>query len=305
MIVKLLQKEISKDNIFMNEPMKACTSFKTGGNADIYVKAKSMDEIKHVLNIVKENNIPLYIIGNGTNILVKDGGIRGIVLKIDFKDIQIEKKEDKVLIKAGAGVPLGMIAQKLAKEKITGFEFASGIPGTIGGAVRMNAGAHGSEMKDIVLSTTYMDMEGNIFNINNQEHKFEYRESIFCKKKYIILSSTLVLQYGDKDLIEEKMNEYAKYRKEKQPIEYPSAGSTFKRGDGYITAQLIDQCGLKGYSVGGAEVSTKHAGFIINKDNATSKDILNVINYVQESVYKKFNKKINLEIEILGDDEGR
>lgn len=305
MIVKLLQKEISKDNIFMNEPMKVCTSFKTGGNADIYVKAKSIDEIKNVLNIVKENNIPLYIIGNGTNILVKDGGIRGIVLKIDFKDIQIEKKEDKVLIKAGAGVPLGMIAQKLAKEKITGFEFASGIPGTIGGAVRMNAGAHGSEMKDIVLSTTYMDMEGNIFNINNQEHKFEYRESVFCKKKYIILSSTLVLQYGDKDLIEEKMNEYAKYRKEKQPIEYPSAGSTFKRGDGYITAQLIDQCGLKGYSVGGAEVSTKHAGFIINKDNATSKDILDVINYVQESVYKKFNKKINLEIEILGDDEGR
>ena len=176
-----------------------------------------------------------------------------------------------------------------------------GIPGTIGGAIRMNAGAHGSEMKDIVMHTTYIDNLGNINTISNKEQEFSYRNSIFTKNKWIILEATLQLEYGNKEEISMKMDEYAKYRKEKQPITYPSAGSTFKRGEDYITAKLIDECGLKEYSVGGAKISGLHAGFIINTGNATAKDVLELVEYTKKKVYEKFNKKIELEIEVIGE----
>ncbi len=176
-----------------------------------------------------------------------------------------------------------------------------GIPGTIGGAVKMNAGAHGIEMKDIVLKTTYMDYNGDINTISNTEQEFTYRKSIFSKNKWIILNAQLELKHGKKEEIEEKMSEYANYRKQKQPITYPSAGSTFKRGENFITAKLIDECGLKGYSIGGAKVSDIHAGFIINTGNATAKDVLQLVEYIKEEVYKKFKKKIELEIEIVGE----
>lgn len=165
----------------------------------------------------------------------------------------------------------------------------------------MNAGAHGKEMKDIVVSTTYMDYSGNINTISNEEQKFEYRNSIFADKKWIILSTELELEYGDGREISEKMQEYAKYRKEKQPIAYPNAGSTFKRGEDFITAKLIDECGLKGYTIGGAQISDLHAGFIINKSNATAKDVLELVEYVTKMVYEKFNKVIQLEIEVIGE----
>lgn len=176
-----------------------------------------------------------------------------------------------------------------------------GIPGTIGGAVRMNAGAHGKEMKDIVVKTTYMDFEGNINTIDHIEQEFSYRKSIFATKKWIILETELELQYTNKEEIKLKMEEYASYRREKQPITYPNAGSTFKRGEDFITAKLIDDAGLKGYSIGGAKVSEKHAGFIINTGNATAEDVLNLITYITETVYKRFNKNIELEIEVIGE----
>lgn len=177
----------------------------------------------------------------------------------------------------------------------------AGIPGTIGGAVRMNAGAHGKEMKDIVVKTTYIDFEGNINTIDSIEQDFSYRKSIFATKKWIILNTELELQYSNKEEIKLKMEEYASYRREKQPITYPNAGSTFKRGNDFITAKLIDEAGLKGYSIGGAKVSSLHAGFIINTGNATAEDVLKLIDYITKTIYKKFDKNIELEIEIVGE----
>jgi UDP-N-acetylmuramate dehydrogenase len=239
----------------------------------------------------------MYVIGNGSNILVKDNGIRGIVLSIEFDNIEI--KENEVI--AGAGVKLIALSYKCAKCGLTGLEFASGIPGTIGGAVRMNAGAYGNEMSNIIVETLYMDMEGNIHTISNQEHDFSYRKSFFTKNKNIILQTKLKLEKGDEIEIKSKMDELKKSRDEKQPLEFFSAGSTFKRGEDFITSKLIDEAGLKGYRVGDAEVSTKHAGFIINKGNAKAKDILDVIEYVKTKVKEKFGKDIELEIEIIGE----
>lgn len=303
MIKKLVDK-LQKDgySIKLNEPMSKHTSFKTGGNAEVYITAKSIEQIKEVVKLSKENNIPIYIIGNGSNVLVKDEGIEGIVLKIQLEKINIIRKDEdvNVYVEADAGVKLAVLAHKLMQEGIEGFEFASGIPGTIGGAIRMNAGAHGGEMKDIVKSTQYMDENGNIKEMELLNHEFDYRKSIFSNKNYIILKTTFCLKKGDKKEIENKIIEYRNWRKEKQPLEYPNAGSTFKRGKDFITAKLIDECGLKGYKIGGAQVSEKHAGFIINTGNATSKDILELIEYVQKTVYEKCKKNIELEIEIMG-----
>lgn len=214
-------------------------------------------------------------------------------IKMDY--IKIENEE----VTVDSGVKNAVLANKLLDKDLTGFEFASGIPGTIGGAIKMNAGAYGSEMKDIVQDVTYMDYNGNIYKLSNEQCKFDYRNSIFKKNKYVILNTKLKLTKGKKEDIQNKMMELANQRKEKQPLDYPSAGSTFKRGEDFITAKLIDECGLKGCCIGGAEVSEKHAGFIINKDNATSKDILELIEYVKKKVYEKTGKKIELEIEII------
>jgi len=301
-IYNLLIKKISEERVLQNEPMKKHTSFKIGGNAEFFVKVKTIEEIRYVLNLCKENDIELTIVGNGSNLLVKDNGIEGITLKIEIDYIEIEDIENnQAIITVGAGVLLGKLAQILLKNSISGFEFASGIPGTIGGAVKMNAGAYGSEFKDIVIETTCMNLDGEIFTLTNEEQKFEYRRSIFKDEKYIILESKLLLKYvEDSKIIKEKMDEYKNSRLEKQPIEFPSAGSTFKRGADFITAKLIDECGLKGYSVGDAEVSTKHAGFVINKGNATANDVLKLVEIIKKSIFDKFGKVIELEIEIVG-----
>lgn len=300
-ILKLEDLGISREKIKIDEDMSKHTSFKIGGPADIFIKATELNDVKNTIKVATTNNIPLYVLGNGSNILVKDKGIRGIILKIELKEFNIEYKNEDVFVKVGSGVQLGFLAHKLLNESIEGFEEFAGIPGTIGGAVRMNAGAHGKEMKDIVLETKYIDLNGNIKTITNAEHQFEYRNSLFSKEKYIILETTLKLKKGIKENIESKMKEYTTYRKEKQPIEFPSAGSTFKRGEDFITAQLIDECGLKGYKIGGAEVSNKHAGFIINTGDATADDVIKLTEYVKQKVYDKFKKKINLEIEIIGE----
>ena len=300
-ILSLEELGISTEKIKIDEDMSKHTSFKIGGPADIFIKATELDDVKNTIKVVTTNNIPLYVLGNGSNILVKDKGIRGITLKIELKEFNMEHKNEDVFVKVGSGVQLGFLAHKLLNESIEGFEEFAGIPGTIGGAIRMNAGAHGKEMKDIVLETKYIDLNGNIKTITNAEHQFEYRNSLFSKEKYIILETTLKLKKGIKVNIENKMKEYTTYRKEKQPIEFPSAGSTFKRGEDFITAKLIDECGLKGYKIGGAEISNKHAGFVINTGNATADDVIKLTEYVKQKVYEKFKKKINLEIEIIGE----
>ncbi len=299
-IVKSLENIISKDLIKTNEPMKNHTSFKIGGPAEIYIKITSIEELQKVLEFAKRENIKITILGNGSNVLVSDKGIKGIVIKTNLKDINIENKDSKnVEVTVSDAVPIGFLAQKFLKEEITGFEELSGIPGTIGGAILMNAGAHGKEIKDIVTEVTAMDYNGRIFNFTNEEVEFTYRHSKFSNGEYIILQAKMLLKKGSKEEIKAKMDEYAQYRKEKQPIEYPSAGSTFKRGTDFITAKLIDEAGLKGYSIGGAKVSEKHAGFIINTGDATAKDVLDLARYVTDKVYEKFGKKIEFEIKIL------
>lgn len=324
-ICQKLTEIIPSDQIYMNEPMSKHTSFKVGGNADIFVKIKNIDELKHVIKVAKKTNKHITIIGNGSNVLVKDKGIRGIVVNIDFENINIQEKDDDVFVTVGAGVSLALLSQELLKKGITGLEFASGIPGSIGGAIKMNAGAYGSEMKEIVYSTKCLDLkrydmiadktyiddieieevveksdEPEIVELNNEKQEFSYRKSVFFNKRYVILETTLKLKYGDQDEIRSKMEELSKSRREKQPS-FPSAGSTFKRGEDYITAKLIDECGLKGKQIGGAMVSEKHAGFIVNVGGATAQDILDLISYVKKEVLEKKGKIINLEIEILGE----
>lgn len=299
-ILENLKLYMPEERIKQNEPMKLHTSFKVGGPADFFVTVESIEELKNIIKFTKESNIPLYIVGNGTNLLVKDNGISGIVVKLAMNKFEVsERKNSKIEVKAQAGVPLAFLGQKMLQSEIAGFEELSGIPGTIGGAIIMNAGAHGKEMKDIVKNVVAIDYDCNICEFTNEQCKFEYRNSMFENGKYIILQANLELEKGNKDEISRKMSEYMQFRKEKQPLEYPSAGSTFKRGTDFVTAKLIDDAGLKGYSIGGAQVSEKHAGFIINKNNATAQDILNLIKYVQETILKKFNKNIELEVKII------
>lgn len=300
---KELEKYISEESkIYINEIMSKHTSFKVGGIADIFINAKTEQDIKNILEYANKNNIPMTIVGNGSNLLVRDGGIRGIVLKVGIESFKIEKDSDSYMVIVGAGVKNGYVAQKLLIEEIEGFEFAAGIPGSIGGAIRMNAGAHGGEMKDIVVETKCLDMDGNIRILSNEEQKFEYRNSIFSKERFIILNTKLKLKKGIYKEIKSKMDEYTSWRNEHQPLDYPSAGSTFKRGIDFITAKLIDECGLKGYRIGDAEISTKHAGFVINKGNAKAKDILKLTRYISEKVYEKFGKKLELEVQVIGED---
>ena len=301
-------KELISDNlklntskIYFDEPMNKHTTFKIGGPAEVFIKVRDVEDLKQILKFKNENNITLTVIGNGSNILVSDKGINGIVAKIEIKKFEIKQEEENIEITVGSGNKNIEIAQNLLKNDISGFEELSGIPGTIGGAIRMNAGAHGKEIKDILKSVIVLDFDGNIKTMENNELQFQYRNSILSKEKLIVLEATFSLQKGVKEEIQNKINEYQNWRKEKQPLEFPNAGSTFKRGDGFITAQLIDQCGLKGYNIGGAEVSTKHAGFIVNKGNATAKDVIELTNYIKEKVYEKFQKNIELEIEVLGE----
>lgn len=270
-IYELITKEINKELVKLNEPMSKHTSFKIGGMADIFVTVKTEKALEAILKIVKEQNVPLTIIGNGSNLLVKDNGIRGLVAKIDLDEITMEKQNNEAIVELGAGVKNGLLAQKLLNQQIAGFEFAAGIPGTIGGAVYMNAGAYGSEMKNIVQEVTYINKNLEYHTMKNEECKFDYRTSIFTQKDVIITKVKLKLPYGNQEEIKQKMEENAKSRNEKQPVQMPSAGSTFKRGSDFITAKLIDECGLKGYKIGGAEVSTMHAGFVVNTGRCNSR----------------------------------
>lgn len=290
---------ICKGRVRLNEYMSEHTSFKIGGPAEFFIQATSAEEVMLIQQFSKKNRIPIHIVGNGSNILVSDEGLRGIVIKISIENITIKKDGEHEIVTLGAGCNLSATSYMLAKKGISGLEELASIPGTIGGAIVMNAGAYGKEIKDILISTKCIDKEGKIFEFSNEEQKFNYRTSIFKKHEYIILEAKFKLkQRQEKDILD-KMKEYKLKRMESQPIEYPSAGSTFKRGDNFITAKIIDECGLKGSSIGGAEISKKHAGFIINKGNATCNDVLKLIEYTKEQVMKKTGLKIEEEIEYI------
>lgn len=290
---------IDENRVYKDEPMKLHTTFRVGGNADYFVCPKSMEEVQKLIQLCHEEEMPYYILGNGSNLLVGDKGYRGIVIQIYKEMNNIQVQEDKICVQAGA--LLSRIGNIALEESLTGFEFAAGIPGTIGGAVVMNAGAYGGEMKDVLETVTVLCPDGEVKVLANEELELGYRTSIIAKKDYIVLEAVLKLNRGDKDTIREKMNELKIQRTTKQPLEYPSAGSTFKRPVGYFAGKLIQDAGLRGFQVGGAQVSEKHCGFVINKDNATAADIVELMNQVTEIVKEKFGVELEPEVKRLGE----
>lgn len=293
-----LENIIGLDNVAYNEPMSRHTTFAIGGNADIYCEIDSVQKLQKVIEYAKKNNIKITVIGNGSNVLVKDNGIRGLVIKYINKEIEF----NDTVVTISAGAQNSKLAREALKHELSGYEFASNIPGTIGGAIVMNAGAYGSEIKDKLIEVTYLDLDKNeLVTLQNGECKFAYRNSVFKDMNVVIIEAKFKLEKSSAEDIKATMNEYTKKRIETQPIDRPNAGSTFKRGDGFITAQLIDQAGLKGYSIGGAEVSTKHAGFIINNGTATAQDVLDLVEYVKKTIKEKFDKDIELEVKVIGE----
>ena len=296
-IYRKLEKIIDKNRIFQNEMMKKHTSFKIGGPADFFIIIESVEELKAVLKLAKELDIPVTCIGNGSNLLVKDNGIRGLTIKLDFKDLTINEDE----IEAGAGVPIPVLARKAYENGLSGLEFASGIPGTLGGAIKINAGAYGGEFKDVVDFTTYLDNNLQVHTVSNEDQNFSYRNSRFNNTDDIIISAKMKLKKENKDIIKARMDEFSAKRKAKQPINFPNAGSVFKRKNEYIAAEVIDKCGLKGYNIGDAYISDLHAGFIINKGNATAQDVIQLIEHIKNTVHEKYNINLELEIKVIGE----
>lgn len=278
--------------------MKNHTSFKTGGNARFFVTPPSPEKTAELVAELKKNNEKYIVIGNGSNLLVSDSGFDGTVVCIGRKMSDVTTEGDRITAMAGAS--LSRIASAALKNSLTGFEFASGIPGSLGGAVVMNAGAYGGEMKDVVVKTTYVSETGDIKTMAGDEHAFGYRRSAFTGDK-VVLSSVIQLAYGDMAQIKHTSNELNSKRREKQPLEYPSAGSTFKRPEGYFAAKLIDDAGLRGARFGGAMVSEKHCGFVINYDNASSSDIFNLMKMIKNTVYDKFGVTLEPEVRLIGE----
>lgn len=275
------------------------TSFRIGGAARLAVFPSSCDEAVMVFDILREENIPTLVLGNGTNVLVSDDGYNGAaVILTGMRTCSVSGES----ITADAGVPLTRLAIEAAKNSLAGLEFAYGIPGTVGGGIYMNAGAYGGDMSQVVVSSRYYDLaSGECGTVDDgTAHEFAYRHSVYMNSTKVILSATLTLTHSERDEIESKMNDYMSRRREKQPLEYPSAGSTFKRGNGFITSQIIDEVGLKGRRVGGAEVSEKHAGFVINRGGATAKDVLELIDIIKAEVKNKTGYDIECEVRYIG-----
>lgn len=296
---KDLTKWIPSRNIKINEPLKKYTMTKLGGKADVLVLPETEQQAAAVVKYAHENNIPLLMLGNGSNMVVRDGGVRGLVIHFSLlNEIRIEKD----IVYAQSGALIIDVSKQVAANSLTGLEFACGIPGSIGGAMAMNAGAYGGEIKDVVTSCTVLTPEGELLELTNEQLELSYRKSIIAKKGYFVLSATFQLAQGDQQQIDEKIAELTFLRESKQPLEYPSAGSVFKRPPGYFAGKLIQDSELQGKGVGGAEVSTKHAGFIVNKNNATAKDYIETIQMVQRIVKEKFDVDLEMEVKIVGED---
>ncbi|TAH56890.1 MAG: UDP-N-acetylmuramate dehydrogenase [Methanosarcina mazei] len=285
--------------ILYNEPMKNHTSFKLGGPAEKFIEPKDTTELIEAIKSLREQDIPYYIIGNGSNLLISDKGLKGAIVKIGDSFGSVSINED--LIIAESGVLLSTLSKMAAREGLTGLEFASGIPGALGGAVTMNAGAYGGEMKDVIEWVEVLDKDLNIKRLKNDEMKFMYRKSVIEPGKLIVLRCCIRLKKGNREAINSRMAELAEKRKSKQPINLPSAGSTFKRPEGYFAGKLIEDAGLKGFSIGGAQVSTLHCGFVVNNGDATAKDVYDLIRHVQKTVFEKFNVMLEPEVKILGE----
>ncbi len=288
-----------KQRVFCEEPMSKHTTFRVGGPADFFVCANSIKEVQDVVALCKKEEMPYYILGNGSNLLVGDRGYRGVIIQIakDMSDIRIEGN----VIRAQAGALLSRIGNKALEAALAGFEFAAGIPGTLGGAVVMNAGAYGGELKDVLVDVTVLNQEGKIEVLLQEELALGYRTSIIADKGYVVLEATLRLEEGDKDNIKKRMDELKEQRVTKQPLEYPSAGSTFKRPEGYFAGKLIQDAGLRGFQVGGAKVSEKHCGFVINAGGATATDIIELMRQVTEKVQETFGVTLEPEVKRLGE----
>ena len=296
LVTEQLNKLLGADNVLTDEPMSRHCSFRIGGNADFFVMPSGAQQVADTVAYAKREGLPYFVTGNGSNLLVSDEGFRGIIINIgkNMSDITVDGNR----ITAMAGATLAKIASVAASVGLAGMEFASGIPGTLGGAVYMNAGAYGGEMKDVVVTTQYLDDDGVVKEITGADHLFGYRTSVFYRGG-IVLGSVMELKYGDRDEINALMADFNNRRRTKQPLEYPSAGSTFKRPEGYFAGKLIEDAGLKGYSVGGACVSQKHSGFVINAGGATCADVLTLIEHIQRVVYEKFGVKLETEVKYL------
>ena len=282
-----------------NEPMARHTSFRVGGPADRFVIPESETELREAVLDCKKSGQPWYMIGNGSNLLVGDKGFRGTIISTErLTELEVYKNENSII--AGAGVMLSKLANTAAREELTGLEFAAGIPGTVGGAVMMNAGAYGSEMKNVLLWADVMDQDGNVKLMKNEELELGYRTSCLERLGLFTVRAAFKLTPGDPEVIRSQMEELARKRKEKQPLEYPSAGSTFKRPEGYFAGKLIQDAGLRGYTVGGAQVSEKHCGFVINRGGATSTDIITLIRDVQKKIKEDAGVDLETEVKLIG-----
>ena len=298
-ILGKLQDIVGSDNIVSDEPMRKHTTFRIGGNADIFVRPESKEQIAEILRLCRKQDVPYFILGNGSNLLVGDRGFRGVVINImdNMNDIKV----DGGIIKAQAGAMLIKVSRTARDNSLTGLEFASGIPGTIGGAIYMNAGAYGGEMKDVVTQVTAMDAEGEIYTFGTDELEFSYRHSVIQQRDLIVLDVTMKLAAGDQKIIDDRMSELAVARRTKQPLEYPSAGSTFKRPEGHYAGRLIMDAGFRGYRVGDAQVSEKHCGFVVNRGNATADDVIKLIDDVKAKVSEEYDVVLEPEVRMIGE----
>ena len=298
-LIQELTELLGNNRVLTNEPMSRHTTFRIGGPADLFLLPNTAEEIKKICEICIREQEPYFILGNGSNLLVSDSGFRGVIIQTYRNLAQIQVKGDCIYAQAGA--LLSGIAQAAKAASLTGFEFAAGIPGTLGGAVVMNAGAYGGEMKDVLQEATVLDEKGQIRRIPVQELAMGYRTSVIKEAGYTVLEAVLSLKKGDPDHIRETMKDLTQRRVSKQPLEYPSAGSTFKRPEGYFAGKLIMDSGLRGYAYGGAQVSEKHCGFVINAGGATARDVCELMKHVQKTVYEKYNVKLEPEVKFLGD----
>lgn len=283
----LLKSIVGEDQILINEPIKNHTSIKIGGPADYLISPSSIEDFVAVLSYIKKASIPYYVMGNGSNIFASDVGYRGAIIKVSKKMDHIHIAGNTV--RAEAGVSLAKLAGAIASKSLTGFEFASGIPGTLGGAVFMNAGAYGGEMKDVLDSVKVIDETGSILRVKADDLDLSYRHSLIQEKSWVVVEASMTFEIGDKDQIKAKMLDFNGRRKEKQPLDLPSAGSAFKRPVGYYAGKLIMDAGLSGYRVGGVSVSTKHCGFIVNDKNGTADDLVKLIEYIKSEVFRQFD----------------
>ena len=290
---------LGEEKVLTDELMSRHTTFKIGGAADYFLQPTSVQEIAGILKVCKEENVPYFVLGNGSNLLVSDKGYRGVIIQLFRNMNEIEVKGSE--IRAAAGALLSGIAAAAKNASLTGFEFAGGIPGTLGGAVVMNAGAYGGEMKDVLKEVTVMTKEGEILTLPAEKLELGYRTSIIKKEEYLVLEAVLTLKEGDQEEIKARMRELTEQRVSKQPLEYPSAGSTFKRPEGYFAGKLIMDSGLRGYRVGGAQVAEKHCGFVINAGNATAADVVQLMSDVSKIVEEKFGVTLEPEVKFLGE----